>query len=461
VLARECRVVADSGAYNSTGPMTIYLTGSFLITVYKVPNVRYKAYCVYTNKPTRGPQRGHGQIQECFASDSQLDMIAADLGIDPVEIRIKNAVAAGDEYPNRMKIHTCELKKCLQQAAEDSGWAKPLAVPDRVARGRGIASSCYISGLYLGPTTASGAYVKFNEDGGATVVSGGIDIGQGFNTVMRQIAAEGLGLPVTRVSISSGDSDHPTDIGSYTSATTFNSGNAVKLAAADARRQLLELAAERLEASTKDLEVRDGRVCVRGSPEKGVAMDRLVMISFLKGRPIIGKGTYMPRVDPPKYGDRIEGQLTPAMSYAAQVAEVEVDRDTGEVRLLKVTEALDCGRAVNPLLVEGQVEGSVSMCQGQGLYEEVLVEDGQMLNPQMLSYKMPTALETAEIGTQEVHSDNPEGPYGAKEAGETSVVPTATAIANAIYDAVGVRIRELPITPERVLAALKAKEAGS
>lgn len=326
-------------------------------------------------------------------------------------------------------------------------------------RGKGVACMVYPIGFtsYPNPSTA---FVKVNQDGTAVIFTGTTDVGQGSTTALAQIAADELGISYESVTMVTGDTERtPYDLGSVASRVTYIGGNAVKLAAAEAKRTLLEVAEDMLEVSLEDLEVGDGHVYVRGFPEKRVPIaDVAREATATRGRPPMGSGTYNPETT---FLDPETGQGKPYEEYvyATQIAEVEVDTETGEVEVLRIVAAHDCGRAVNPMLLEGQIEGGVAMGLGYGLLEEIVLVDGEVQNPQFTDYVLPTALDVPAIEVAIVEKPAPKGPFGAKGVAEASLLPTAPAIVNAIYDAVGVRIRELPATPEKIVAGLKAKQA--
>ncbi|MDY6864118.1 MAG: xanthine dehydrogenase family protein molybdopterin-binding subunit [Thermodesulfobacteriota bacterium] len=459
LVAKYCKNISDTGAYNSTGPVALYLSGAFLVATYRIPNVRYEGYSVYTNKSVRGAMRGHGCVQIRFADDSQMDMIAEDLGLDPIEIRVKNSLHPGDVLPNEFKVTSCGINECIKRASESIDWNKRR---DRksVEIGLGVGCGSFISGFFVPPHTSAAAMVKLQEDGGVTLITGATDIGQGSSTVLSQIAAEELGVPFDTVRVISADTEiTPHDPGSFSSRVTFLAGNAVKIAVQEAKKQVFEVAAEILEANIKDLEAKEGKIYVKGSPKKNVSFHRTVMTSLLKsGNPIMGRGYYRPpntNFPDLKTG---KGNPTGAYSFSAHIAEVAIDRETGFIKMPKFVVAHDCGRALNPQQVTGQLEGSVNMGQAQALSEDIKMEGGQVLNPSFLSYGIPLSLSIPKINVISVETVDQEGPFGAKEAGEGNLVPTPAAIANAVYDAIGVRIKELPITPEKILKALEEKK---
>ncbi|MBI2848786.1 MAG: molybdopterin-dependent oxidoreductase [Chloroflexi bacterium] len=462
LMAQSFKVIADGGAYLNTGPITISDPPVILTSLYRLPSIRWEAYRIYTNKPVRGAMRGQGSQQTRFANESHMDMIAEELGIDPVELRLRNATQPGDMLINKSRVTSCGLSEAIQKSAASAQWAdKRGKLPE--GRGVGIGCSGMICGFSLGIRTVSAAFVKFNEDGQATILSGVVDNGQGNEMMVAQIAAEALGLPLEAITVVNGDTQTtPQDPGTYSMQATFVSGNAARLAAADAKRQLLEIAAEKLEANTSDLEARNGRIFVKGSPEKGMTIRDAVWTGLSKGRPVLGQGYWMPKIDHvDSVRGKIEGQMTGAYTFGATVAEVEVDKQTGELRVCRVAGAHDCGRAINPTAVEGQLEGSVIFGQGQAMSESIEFDGGHMFNPRFTTYGLITALEAPEVDPIIVETVDPNGPFGAKEAAETINIAIVPAIANAIYDAIGVRIHSLPITPEKILQALEEKEKKS
>ena len=320
----------------------------------------------------------------------------------------------------------------------------------------GVSISAMISGFSMGIRTSSSSFIKFNEDGQATLLSGTVDNGQGNETMVAVVAAEELGVPIEDIRVINADTAlTPQDPGSYSMAATFVSGNAARLAAADAKRQILEIAAEKLEANPADLDIRDKRVFVKGSPDRGMGLKEAIWAGLATGRPVLGRGHYQPDL---AFMDtvhgKIDGQVTGAYTFGATVAEAEVDQDTGQVEVKRVAAAHDCGRAINRMAVEGQIEGSVVIGQGQALSEEMCWEGGQCVNASYTSYGLPTALETPEIVSIVVESEDPNGPFGAKEAAETVNIAIIPSLANAVSQGSGVRIQSLPISPEKVLKAL-------
>lgn len=459
IIAREAKVITDNGAHNYQGYTITAGLCQKLTFVYKIPNIKFNGYVVYTNNVYGGAFRGYGNPQMTFAAESHIDMIAEKLGMDFLDLSLKNMVDSGYKTVSNCQITSCGLRECMTGAADAAGWKRKRRKPG--GRGIGMASMQHVGGgikaFFGNNCNFSSATLKVNEDGTANLMSGSSDIGQGSDTVLAQIAAEELGIRFEDIRIITADTDvTPMCLGTWGDRVTFIGGLAVQNAARDAKRQLLELASEILEANLDDLESRGGRVSVKGSPEKGILIAELAGISyFSKGRPILGRGYYEDPISKPDPETGYGG--APTYSFATQVAEVEVDVETGKVKVLKITSAHDLGKALNPMAVRGQIEGAMAQGIGSTLYENLDWVKGRPLNSNFLDYRTLTSLDMSPIETILIESIDPNGPFGAKGVGEPALVPTAAAIANAIYDAVGVRIKSLPITPDKVLAALEKK----
>lgn len=458
LTAIQCNIIADGGAYAHTGPVVMYLAGAFLATAYRLPNVRFSGKRVFTNKVASGPQRGHGAVQPRFAAESQLDMIAEDLGIDPVEIRLKNILHPGDTTANQFLVKTCGLKECIERSAEKTQWKEKheSPVPNR---GVGVSVGAFISGMAIPPHTSSGAQVKLHEDGAVTLLTGVTEIGQGSDTILAQIVADELGVAFEDVRVISSDTEiTPVHAGSYSSRGAYWGGKAVKAAAFDAKKQLLQIAAVLLEANPEDLEARDRMIFVKETPERAIPIKGVVLASMLEGdgNPIMGSGFYKADVDYVNF-ETGEGNATGAYSFESQIAEVSVDPETGKAKLHKMTIGHDTGTTINPMAVEGQLEGSVSMGMGQALLEKTISKNGLIHNPSFTEYGLHTAMDMSDVDCILVDTENPDDPFEPKEAGEGTQVATPSAIANAIYHATGVRIKKLPITPEKILDAMEKK----
>ena len=460
ILAQQFQAHADGGAYNSTAPTMIALSCYFLMIPYRVPNLIYEGYHVYTNKPVGGAMRGHGIPQVRFAVERQLDMISERLGLDQVEIRMKNSIHAGEPHPAKFIINTCGFSDSIQKAADAIGWREKRGkLP--FGRGVGLAGAAFPSGVSNMSHISSGAIVQMGRDGAVNILTGAADIGQGAETVISQIVAEELGVSIEDIRITAADTGiTPLDPGTFGSGVTVRAGNAARMAAIAVKKKLFEFVDKILEANAADLVARDRKIYVKGSPNQGIALsDALKAYQYADlPMPIVGRGSWMAPATEPTTLFKEDGNFSPNYSFMTQAAEVEVDLRTGKVKLLKMVTAHDCGRPINPMLVEGQLEGSVVGGMGQALYEEVIVEKGQVMNPSFLDYGFPTFMEMPEIESIEVETDDPIGPFGAKEAGEGTQLSPAPAIANAIYDAIGVDFMALPITPEKILEALQRTE---
>ncbi|MBI2878615.1 MAG: molybdopterin-dependent oxidoreductase, partial [Candidatus Rokubacteria bacterium] len=463
IQAMHFRSILDGGAYGSYGVASTFYTGALQTVTYKVPRYKFEGCRVFTNKPPCGPKRGHGTPQPRYAIEVHLDKIAEALGLDPAEMRRRQVVEPFSKTANHLTITTCGLEECIDRVVEASGWReKHRRLPP--GRGVGFAASSYITGaglaIYWNEMPHTGVIVKIDRGGGVAAFCGSIDIGQGSDSVLASVVAEVLGILPEDIRVVTADTDlTPVDLGSYSSRVTLMMGNAAKEAAEKLRGLLLDAAAKKLEVSPAGLVARGRRVYLRDDPERGMSFAEAAQLAEAAYGTLAAAGSYRP----PRRGGKFKGAgvgPTPAYSYTACVAEVAVDPETGEVRPLEIWIAHDGGRALNPLLVEGQVEGSVYMGLGEALMEEQIFRKGLHKIPSMLEYKSPTTLETPEIRTILVETNDPEGPFGAKEAGQGPLLPLIPAIANAVYDAVGVRVDEIPITPEKVLKGLDLKAKG-
>jgi xanthine dehydrogenase molybdenum-binding subunit len=442
-----------------------------------VPHVRFNADCVYTNNPITGAVRGYGNPQSTFFIETMMDRLAVALDLDPVEFRLRNANIPNEETPQGLKITSCGMKQCLEAVAaraDIGSWklevgrassvqhlASNLQPPtSNLKRGIGFATTLNVGGgARIYRSDGCGATVKVDDFGHVSLITGSTEIGQGSETVLAQIVAEVLGVKVEDVNVLNSDTDvKPWDVGVHASRTTFIAGNAAHIAAVDARRQLFETAAEMLKAAPEKLVARNGHIFVAdgNSPiSNSLELGKVARARHFRegGKVIIGEGWYDP---PTKLVDKdtYKGNISATYGFGAQMAEVEVDTETGKVRVLRLVCANDVGRAINPMAVEGQMEGGVQMGLGYALTEEVIVKEGRVLNPDFLDYRLFTSADMPEIESIIIETDDPMGPFGAKGVGEMGGTPTAAAIANAIYDAVGIRMTQTPMTPERVLKAL-------
>ncbi len=458
VIARDVTCYMDGGAYSSTGPIATSVPFLCMEQAYKMENVRYNGYRVYTNKPIRGMIRMHGRAFACGV-DTQLDMIAEHLGMDPVAIRLVNAREAGEYTNTRSYVGSCAMKETIQKAAEKAGWKEKWGnLPP--FRGIGIGCNSVQTGFPLGIRGGSEAIIKMNEDGGATVISGVVDTGQGNDNMLVQIAAEELGIRPEDVQLVTADTEvTPSDPGAYSQVSTFIGGHAVKIAAQKVRKQLFETAARVLEVPVDALVARDRNIYAKGTPEKTIPLKKVVRLNLAHEKSVSSEGEYWPNVDPKReWVKNPFGQMCGAFSFGTTIAEVEVDPETGQVTVLEVTAAQDVGRALNPLIIEGQFEGAVAM-GGQGgiLTEFVSWDGGRVVNPTQLEYKVPLAIDMPKIHSIIVESKDPEGPYGAKEAGMSIAMSAAQAYSAAISNAIGVYFHEFPITPDKIVKAIREK----
>jgi len=456
MLAKEVRVITEGGAYTAMGATALYLTGFFSSFPYKYPNYRYDGYRAYTNTAPTSAMRGFGAPQSTFVGESQIDMLADDLGIDPIEIRRKNGMTPNYEVPGQAFIQSCGLHQCLDKI--EAHINKRGKLPPN--HGIGVSAYGFMSGgifnWFNTPYAFSAAVVRINIDGKVDLYTGACDIGQGSNTTLSMICAEELGVHLEDVRIFSGDTGIcPPDLGAWGSRETLMNGNAVKRAAADAKQQLLEFAAAKIGANiVYDLDIKDRWVHLVDRPERGVSYFDIVKeaIRGKDGVAIMGRGHYTPHR---------KGMISPAYSFGVQAAEVAVDPETGRYKLVNVTTAHESGTVINPVGIEGQLEGAIMMAGGYGFCEDQPMDEGKILNPSIADYKLIRSLDMPETDILEIDTYEPEGPFGAKEAGEGLTNPTAGAIGNAVYKAVGVRIYDLPITPEKVFNALREKEKQS
>ncbi len=451
LVAREVRAVLDAGAYVSWGPfdgrvMMVTATG-----LYEVPEVAFKATVVYTNNPYTGTQRGAGNPQITFAIEQQMDALAEELGIDPVEFRILNANRPDTVTPQGIRITTCEMRECLRRAAQEIGWrGRGMAGPNR---GIGFAAFFHVGGgARVYRSDGCGTILTVDDFGLVTVITGSTDLGTGSDTAIAQIVAEELGIPVKNVRVVNDDASiRPWDVGTHASRATFVAGNSALLAARKAKEIILNAAAEVLNTSTSSIVVENGMVYDRENPSKRIEFDKLVRrIHFREGGTNIVVSAFY---DPPTVmqDESWRGNLSAAYVFGAQAVLVEVDKETGEVKVLKVVSVHDSGRIINPLAAEGQVHGGVHMGIGYALYEELVLEQGRVVNASFADYHVPTALETPVVKAVFVEKPDPAGPFGAKGIGETACIPTAAAIANAVYDATGRRVKKLPIKYRDIL----------
>lgn len=457
LVARQARIVWEKGAYADLGAVIARNASYCSLGPYRLPHAAIDAYLVYTNRQPGAGFRGLGIPQVAWAGEQQMDRVARELGIDPLELRRRNIYRDGDVSITGERLRNVGVGECLERAAAAIGWGTPLERRGETGARRGRGLACILKST-LTPTASFG-FVKLNGDGSAEVITSAVEHGQGAHTVLAQIAAHELGLPVARVRCVMPDTSvTPYDRSSTSSRTTFHLGHVVREAALDARRQIMEMAATLLEAHTGDLEVAGGAVGVRGVPGRALSYAQVIQKFYGGPGNVVGRGAFSTKhlYDPmhPETGQ--SRRPTVFWMYAAAAAEVEVDPDTGQVRLTRLVAAGDAGRAINPLACVQQVEGSAVLGLGMALMEEVAFDGGRTLNPTFLDYKLPTLADMPETEAIIVEAGHDDGPYGAKGIGESATGPVPAAVGNAVADATGVRFRALPIRAEAVYRALRA-----
>ena len=500
ITAMHFKSFLDGGAYGSYGVASTFYTGALQTVTYEVPRYKFEGLRVFTNKPPCGPKRGHGTPQPRYALEVQLDKIAEDLKLDPAEMRRKHLVQPYSVTANYLRIGSMGLGACIDKIVAGSDWknkfswdmSEPGAIatgsenhvewqdPLATARGSdtrsrrlpfgkgiGIACSSYICGaglpIYWNNMPQSGVQLRLDRQGGVCVMCGSIDIGQGSDSILAYIVAEVLGIDPFDIRVVTADTDlTPVDLGSYSSRVTLMTGNAAIQAAERARELLVMAVAEKLGAPIENISLAERRVFDVENPEVGVSFAEAVVLAESKFGTIGTVGSYTPPRSPGRYKGAGVGP-SPAYSYSAAIAEVDVDARTGIVTVERIWIAHDVGKSINPVLVMGQVEGSVYMGLGEILMEEMAYRGNRNVVhkfPSMLEYKSPTTMEMCDVKTYLVEDPDPNGPFGAKEVGQGPLLPVPPAVANAVYNAVGVRVDEVPITPEKVLKALREKSKG-
>ncbi len=468
LMAREIKLIVDNGAYNNHGQFVMANAGSKVAQLYAVPNIRYEGFLVYTNNVYGGAFRGYGNPQITFAMETQLEEIAGALNMDPVQIRLVNANRPNSRTVSGCQVKSCGLKECIETAVAESGWREKKKRKSREGtRRRGIGMACMMHGasgvkfFYGKNCNTSAAVVKVTAGGSVDVLIGTAELGQGSTTAMAMIAAETLSVPLSHVNVIHGQPNvTPPAGGAFGSRQVVKDGNAVKMAAEKARAQIFETAAEILEAPLGDLVLEKGRVHVGGSPGKSLTIAQIIAERWHnQGKTVQGEGLDMdPHAVQPDPETGI-GNVSSSYAFAAQVAEVEVDLETHQVEVLGFWCAHDVGKAINVLGAEGQIEGGV-LSQGLGfaVMENLLMGSEGVKNADFADYKIPTIRDICPTKVFMVETDDEYGPYGAKGLGEPPMIPTAPAIANAIHDAMGVMIRSLPMTPEKIFFSLNRKD---
>jgi 4-hydroxybenzoyl-CoA reductase alpha subunit len=465
ITAIETRVVANGGAYTAIGPLTMYLTGSGIPLPYKLPNFKFDAWRAFTNNPVSAAMRGHGFIHTRFACDIQMDILAKELGIDPVEVRMRNGIDNPKPGETYMTVHgigikTCGLKEAIGEVTRDRIWAEREKMPKKegpVSYGVGISGTTYQGGARQLGHQSCAAMIRVCEDGTVNLLTGATDCGQGSDTVLSMIAAEELGVRYEDVSIKRVDTAYtPVDPGSYGSRVTLLAGQATQLAARDAKIQIVASMARAWNVPPEDIEIRGGFAFLKSNPERRMSFEKVAKIVCYEGSGavILGRGHS-------SYGLEVinfnagTGNGGTSYSFTAQTARLGVDMETGKVDVTDFTIAHDAGVPLHPVSVESQNEGGAIQGLSQSLYEEFIMEKGRTHNMTLLDYKMPRSTDVPDIKVIDVITVDPDGPFGAKEASEGSIVSTPSAVISALYDATGIWFKDLPITPEKIVKALK------
>jgi xanthine dehydrogenase molybdenum-binding subunit len=452
---RDMRMVLDNGGHTSWGATTPSVMLMPISSLYRVENVKYVAKCVYTNNTYSQAMRGYGNPQATFAIESSMDILAEKAGIGRIEFRKINKNQSGDETPQGLKITSCGLEECIDAVEKELKFDGK----NEKGIGTGIASLIHVGGgARIYGSDGCGAILKMDDYGKVDIFTGGTDMGQGLDNITAQIVAEELGLLAEDINVVHSDTDIcPWDVGAHASRSTFVAGNAALGAAKKVKKKIQGIASKIFEVPAEKIEFKDKLVFVPGDQKKSMPIGKVLRKAHFRpgGTMLMAENFYDP--DNQNMGKELKGNMSMTYSFGAHGAKVKVDEETGKVEVLEYVAAHDVGRAINPLLLEGQVYGGVIMGLGYALTEEVTVKDGEIMNANFRDYKLFTAKDAVKIKAPVIETDDKDGPFGAKGIGEPGCVPTAPVIANAIYDAVGVRIKDLPITPEKVLAALKKK----
>jgi 4-hydroxybenzoyl-CoA reductase subunit alpha len=471
ITAQHLQTVLDGGAYGSYGVASTYYTGALQTVTYDLPRYRFDSVRCFTNKPPCGPKRGHGTPQPRFGFEVHLDKAAHRLGIDPADLRLRTLAPPGAITANWLRLGTTGLRQCIEAVVAGSGWRERRGkLPP--GRGLGLACGSYLCGaglpIYWNHMPQSGVMLKLDRSGGVAAFCGESEIGQGSDSVLAAVVAEVLGIPLADIRLCVADTDlTPVDLGSYSSRVTLMVGNAALQAAERARELLARAAGAQLEVPESRLVFAEGRVFDAADPDKGLSFQEACIAAEARFGTLATTGSYVPPRAPGKYRGAGVGP-SPTYSYSAAVIEVQVDAATGMYDVEHVWIAHDVGQCINPVLVLGQVEGSVYMGLGEAMMEEQVFRrlprhlSGALVHkhPSLLEYKSPTFLEMPPVTTYLIEDPDAQGPFGAKEVGQGPLLPIMPAVANAIFDAVGVRVDQVPIHPHMVLEALKRKEKG-
>jgi CO/xanthine dehydrogenase Mo-binding subunit len=458
LLARKVEVFLDVGAYVSWGAFDARVMMATTSGQYRVENVEFSAWPVYTNNPSSGTMRGAGNPQINFAIESQMDMLAEKLGMDPIEIRLRNANQPGQTTPQGMRITTCAMEETIKLAAKEIGWKG--VHKEKAGRGIGFSTLFHVAGgARVYKSDGCGAMIKIDDFGKVTLFTGMSEIGTGSDTSIVQIVAEELGVPLSKIELVNKDTSlRPWDVGIHASRATFIGGNAALLAARDTKKQILKLAAEELSDDPSNLDIKEGEVYSVSDSRKRIEYGKLLRKAHLKqeGSTVMSSAFFDPPTEMADPNDFM-GNISMSYAFGTQAVLVEVDRETGKVDVLEVVAIHDAGRVLNPVGAEGQIEGGIVMSLGYALMEQLVLDEGMVMNPSFADYKLVTSMEVPNITVRFVGKPDPAGPFGAKGLGEHGCIPTAAAIANAVYDAVGARVRELPLTPDKILTQFETK----
>lgn len=463
LMAMQSKVIADDGAYRAIGPLTMYLTGVLSTIPYKLPNFKHDAYSVYTNNPVSSALRGHGVTHTRFAAEIQMDMIAEQLGIDPIDIRLKNAIRSPHETVNKVTVESCGMMEALDLIGTTQNWQQRKKGQGKkkgpVSKGVGVSGTAYLGGAKQAAHQSCAAVLRLCEDGTINYLTGATDCGQGSDTVLVQIVAEELGIPMEEINIKRVDTAYtPCDPGSWGSRVTILAGQAAQRAAQNLKQQLAEFAATELGASLSEIIFEDREVRVKEDSDRFIPFKKLARIACYSGSGavIIGKGYSQYGVEEGDWSKGL-GNCGTSYSFTAQLSEVEVDLETGVSRCVDTVIAHDCGRPLNPMNVEAQNQGGCVQGVGQALYEEFIMDHGKTLNPTFADYKMPLSPDVPKTRVLDVITDDPSGPFGAKEAAEGSILSAPPSVISAIHDATGVWFKSQPVTPEKIFHALEKR----
>lgn len=467
IIAMESEFVWDGGAYTEYGVNIAKSAGFAAVGPYDIPNICCDSYAVYTNHPVGGPYRGFGMCEIHFGIEQNMDIIASELGIDPIKLRKINAQKPGGETATGAKVdEACSMVECLNRVVKDIDYYTPSKKPKNPNKVRAKGIACGMKAPSMPNDAASAAVVRINEDGTVYLSVSAQDIGQGSDTALTQIAAEILSIPPDKITINTGDTAHtPYEWQTVASRITYSAGNAVIKACKDAVEQLINLASLKLGIPGRDLKLEDGYVVSIQYPEKKVSVASLALgLTFEDGSgfhgPIMGRGAFVPaNIKNFDLETGLSDNPVVFWTYGANGVEIEVDIETGHIEVLKVVSCWDVGKVINPTLIEGQIEGGIVQGIGSALYEELQLVDGHLLNKSFMDYKIPTVGDMPEMELTFLENPQHDGPFGARGIAEPAMIPSAPAIANALYNALGIRLNELPLTPERVVEALKEKES--